>query len=147
MCRRSAPLTQQAADATLGAVRFFTRSVVRTLPMVVALSFAGSPVAECFAPPPGAEMPCCADGRHETCHHDENPGAVVQCCRQAQVQESSGVTVAKPHATTSQFVAVLSPVVAAPGLSQIPVIHPVTFDTGPPGRSTRLHIVLSVFLI
>ena len=129
----------------IDAVRFLTRSIVRTLPLALALSLASAPVAECFAPPPGAEMACCVGGHHdEACHHNQD---AVQCCQQAQVHDSHGVIVAKSPATAGQIIACLSPVVAAPRLAQLPVFHPLTFDTGPRGRSTRLHIVLSVFLI
>ena len=130
---------------TIDIVGSFARSIVRILSVVLALSLASAPVAECFAPPPGAEMPCCVGGHHdEACPHN---GDAVQCCKQARVQDLRGVMVTKPHATAAQIVALPSPVVAAPTLLRVPVFHPLMFDTGPPGRSTRLHIVLSVFLI
>jgi hypothetical protein len=123
----------------------FTRLAVRTLPAVLALLIGGAPVAECFTPPPDAEMPCCA-----AMHHDENcsqAGTPAKCCEDARLQAASGV-MATPHreAPTSN-VAVLSPVIVAPRLLQIPEFPPLAFDTSPPPRSTRLHIVLSVFLI
>lgn len=71
----------------------------------------------------------------------------MQCCEHARMQDSYGVVVGKHHEAPTAAVAVLSPVVVAPGLSQIPEFRPIAFDTGPPPRSTPLHIVLSVFLI
>ena len=130
---------------TIEAVRFLARSIVRILPVVMALSLASAPVAECFAPPPGAEMPCCVGGHHdEACHHNQD---AVQCCKEAQIQDSSGLAVAKPEQTVTQPVAVLSPLVAVPNVSQVPVLVPLAVDTSPPVRSTPLYIVLSVFLI
>jgi hypothetical protein len=125
-------------------VQFFVRSIVRTLPIALALLLVGAPVAQCFTPPPGAEMPCCA-----SMHHDEScgqAGSAAQCCERAQTQAAFGV-IAKHHEVRSSTVAVLSPIIAAPRLSQLPEFPPLVRDTGPPPRSTRLHIVLSVFLI
>ena len=130
---------------TIDPVRFLTRSIVRTLPVVLTLALASVPVAQCFAPPPGAEMPCCA-----SMHHDEacgQAGSAARCCTLAQMQASFGVTAAKHQEAAASLIAVVSSVVALPSLSQVPDFLPQMFDTGPPGRSTRLHIVLSVFLV
>ena len=127
------------------AVRFPDRSIVRTLPVVLTLALASVPVAQCFAPPPGAEMACCA-----SLHHDEScgqAGSAAQCCTVAQTQASFGVIAAKHQEAAASLVAVVSPLVALPSLLQVPDFLPQMFDTGPPGRSTRLHVVLSVFLI
>ena len=46
------------------------------------------------------------------------------------------------------MVALVALAAAATASASHPTLaHSSTFDTGPPGRSTRLHIVLSVFLI
>jgi hypothetical protein len=138
-------LTASRRSVRLDAVRFFVRSFVRTMPIALALLLAGAPVAECFTPPPGAEMPCCAN-----MHHDEScgqAGSAAQCCEHARTQAAYGVIAAKHLEASSSTLAVLSPVIAAPSLSQLPEFGPIAFDTGPPPRSTRLHIVLSVFLI
>lgn len=123
----------------------FTRLAIRTLPAVLALLIGGAPVAECFTPPPGAEMPCCAE-----MHHDEScgqTGSAAKCCERARMQNASGVMIAKHREAPAALVALISPVAAAPGLSRLAEFRPIAFDTGPPHRSTRLHIVLSVFLI
>jgi hypothetical protein len=115
------------------------------VPAVLALLIGGAPVAECFTPPPGAEMPCCAAMQHdEACGQ---AGSAAKCCDDARMHDSYGVLVAKHHEAPAAMVALLSPVIAAPGLSQVPEFRAIAFDTGPPHRSTRLHIVLSVFLI
>lgn len=122
-----------------------TRFVVRMVPAALALLLAAAPVVECFTPPPGAEMPCCA-----AMHHDEScgqAGRAAECCEHARMQTASGVIATKHREAASSMVTVLSPVMAAPALSEVPEFQPVAFDTGPPPRSTRLHIVLSVFLI
>ena len=120
------------------------RAIVRTFPVVLALSLASAPVAECFAPPPGAEMPCCAAMRHdESCGQ---AGTAAQCCEHAQIQGAYGIVAAKHREAPAPMVAVLSPIVAA-WLSRVPVFRPLAFDAGPPPRTTRLHIILSVFLI
>jgi hypothetical protein len=83
-------------------------------------------------------------------HHDEacgQAGSAAECCEHARVQPAYGVLAAKHHQASSSVVAVLSPVIAPPSLSRVPEFPPVAVDTGPPPRSTRLHIVLSVFLI
>jgi hypothetical protein len=115
------------------------------VPATLALLLAAAPVAECFTPPPGAEMPCCANMHHdETCGQ---AGGAAECCNHARTQDSNGVVVAKHHEAPTAMVALLLPVVIAPWLSQVPVFRVFAVDTGPPPRSTPLHIVLSVFLI
>jgi len=122
-----------------------TRLAVRIVPATLALLLAAAPVAECFTPPPGAEMPCCANMHHdETCGQ---AGSAAECCNHARTQDANGVVVAKHHETPTVMVALLPPVIVAPWLSQVPLFRPLEFDTGPPPRSTPLHIVLSVFLI
>jgi hypothetical protein len=122
-----------------------TRVAVRLGPAALAFLLATAPVAECFTPPPGAEMPCCANMHHdETCGQ---AGSAAECCNHARMQGAYGVIAAKHPDSPSSMVAVLSPVVAAPWLSPVPQFRPLEFDTGPPPRSTPLHIVLSVFLI
>jgi hypothetical protein len=82
-------------------------------------------------------------------HHDETcgqAGSAAECCNHARTQDSNGVVVAK-HEAPTVMVALLPPVVIAPWLSQVPVFRVFAVDTGPPPRSTPLHIVLSVFLI
>ena len=126
-------------------MRLLTRLAVRMVPATLALLLAAAPVAECFTPPPGAEMPCCAN-----MHHDEacgQAGSAAECCNHARTQDSNGVVVAKHHEAPTAMVALLPPVVIAPWLSQVPVFRVFAVDTGPPPRSTPLHIVLSVFLI
>jgi hypothetical protein len=81
----------------------------------------------------------------EACPH--NNQAAMQCCNAARAQDASGVMAAKPDHTVTQPAAVLSPVIAAPNVCLVPLFAPGLRDTGPPGRSTRLHVVLSVFLI
>jgi hypothetical protein len=138
-------LTPPSGGATLTVVRFVTHFATRVGPAVLALLLAGSPVAECFTPPPGAEMPCCA-----SMHHDEacsQAGSAAECCNHARTDESNGVVVAKQQGAPSIIVALLSPAVMAPGLSQLPAFHTIVVDTGPPPRSTPLHVVISVFLI
>jgi hypothetical protein len=123
----------------------FTRLALRTLPAVLALLIGGAPLAECFTPPPGAEMPCCA-----AMHHDDTcgqAGSAAQCCEHSRMQAAYGVIAAKHHEAPISMAAVLSPTMAVPRLSQVPIFRPIAIDTGPPPRSTPLHIVLSVFLI
>jgi len=137
-------LTWLGIGARLESVSSLRRFFVGTLPVLLGLLIGAAPLAECFAPPPGEEMPCCAN-----MHHDEScgqAGSVAKCCEHSRVQESSGVMVAKPHHTPA-VPALLSPIVVAPGLSQLPAYPEIAFDASPPPRSTRLHIVLSVFLI
>jgi hypothetical protein len=83
-------------------------------------------------------------------HHDEScgqAGGAAECCEHARMQDSSGIIAAKHHEVAASIVAVLSPIMAAPWRSHVPEFQHVAFDTGPPPRSTPLHIVLSVFLI
>ena len=139
------PLTPLAGGATLKVVRLVTRLVRRILPAGLALLLVSAPVAECFTPSAGAEMPCGAAMHHDaSC--DQAPSA-APCCEQARMQGSYGVLAARQHEASGSLFALLSPVIAAPWLSQVPDFQPSTIDTGPPHRSTRLHIVLSVFLI
>lgn len=63
------------------------------------------------------------------------------------MQAAYGVIAAKHPETSGSMVAVLSPVTAAPWLAQVPAFRAIAADTGPPPRSTPLHVVLSVFLI
>jgi|SRR5947208_12870408 len=130
---------------TLLMVRMFVRSFVSTLPVVLALSVASAPLAECFIPPPGAEMPCCA-----SMHHDEacgRAGSATECCDHARMQASYGVIAATHQELASSITAALSPVVPTSRLSQVPDFRAIALDTGPPPRSTPLHVFLSVFLI
>ena len=118
---------------------------MRTSPLILAIAVGNAPVAECFPPPPGAEMPCCA-GMHqdEGCPHNQD---AMQCCNTARVQDSYGLLAAKANHTVTQSAAMLSPTVGVPNVALVPLFVPLVVDTGPPGRSTRLHVVLSVFLI
>ena len=121
------------------------RVAVRIVPATLALFLAAAPVAECFTPPRGAEMPCCAN-----MHHDEicgQAGSAAECCNHARTQDSNGVVVAKRHEAPTVMVALLPPGIVAPWPSQVPRFRPIEFDTSPPPRSTPLHIVLSVFRI
>lgn len=139
------PLTPFSGGATLAVVRLLTHFATRVGPAALALLLAGSPVAECFTPPAGAEMPCCA-----SMHHDEacnQAGSAAECCNHARTDESNGVVVAKQHGAPSAVVALLSAAVMAPGLSKVQAFHTIVVDTGPPPRSTPLYVVLSVFLI
>jgi hypothetical protein len=123
----------------------FTSFFVRTSLAILAIALGSAPVAECFVPPPGAEMPCCA-GMHQdgACPHNQE---AMQCCQAARVHDAYGLITAAPNHIVTQPAAVLSRVVAAPNVSLVPLFIPLVVDTGPPGRSTPLHVVLSVFLI
>ena len=137
-------LTPPGQGVRLTEVRFPARSIARLLPIALTMLLVSSPVAECFAPPPGAEMPCCA-----AMHHDEScgqAGSAAQCCEHASVQGATGIVAAK-HRQAVDLGVELSPLAAAPWLSLAPILQPLSLDTGPPPRTIPLHVVLSVFLI